>query len=446
MTQTFAHDLDYGHLGETIYDSESKQWIAGRAIGSSEILQILGRVESYTTSSLLQRLGTDSDWRESNAKRQALSWLVQSCPEFSPAASFIPQLVRASERSLRSDTPDTCLLGDLLALGRAHSTGDGTFSRTIPLIALLRGDSADVICIMVLRQARQGWGSDKSIWLETTEPDSSETGWWQGQGGPVRQLCFANSMDATYTLLAVRSQTNVTILRPVWRKEPTIGSRSVDGRRYPPSHIGIQLLTELSTKQMGNDECADVVFNPWYQQQFATLNRQGHWTVWIMESQQPTKTTFNARAICNGKIDEEVEEADGPLPGLPTGGWGRVIWIANVNTILVCNMRHVQAFDTRETGVVQGMAELDVAGVTSCILDMRKSPFADDDLFIVTSISVIWLRYCHKVADGLEMLPSIKTVISWRHHRDIEDTSVRMSFQSKPEGLYFVVVPRHALN
>jgi len=437
MTQISAHDLHYGHLGEAIYDPDSKRWIAKRVTSSSGVLQALGQVETYAASSIPQRLWTDSDRGDSNARRQAISWLLQSCPEICPAASFIPQLVRASERSLRSDTQNACLLGDLLAYGRAYSTGDGTFSKTIPLVATLRGESEDAICIMELRQARRGWGSDKSVWLETSEPNLSGAGWWQGQGGPVRQLCFAKSVDATYTLLAVRSQMNVTILRPVWRKEPTIGSRSVDGRPYPPSHIGTQLLIMLSAKHMSNDECADVVFNPWYQQQFATLNRQGHWAVWIIESQQPTQSNFKARAVCNGEVDEEDDEAHSPLPGVHRDGWGRIIWIGNVHTILVCNRRRLQAFDIRETSALYGMPELDIGGVTSCILDMRKSPFGDDDVFIVTSVSVIWLRFCHKVADGPEsrLLPCFKIVISWKHCRDIRDTSMRISFQSKPEGL-----------
>jgi RNA polymerase I-specific transcription initiation factor RRN6 len=85
---------------------------------------------------------------------------------------------------------------------------------------------------------------------------------------------------------------------------------------------------------------AHVAFNPWYEKQFGIIDEGGRWRVYDLEGAQAR----DWRIRSNVKV---VEMGKGYVGAEGGTGWGRLLWGADVNSVIACDRKRAGLFDIR---------------------------------------------------------------------------------------------------
>ncbi|EAW22981.1 uncharacterized protein NFIA_016770 [Aspergillus fischeri NRRL 181] len=205
---------------------------------------------------------------------------------------------------------------------------------------------------------------------------------WSAGGAPVRQICFARTVEEKPTWAAARFPHSTIVFRPLYRRKPVSVHIYQDGDPVVPSHtqssrLDANPLIEISHSQTGGYGHADVTFNPWYQKQLAIVDERGNWSVWEMVG------------------------------------------------------RHRR--------------ELELKRKSEWILDVKRSACNVSQVFILTTSRIFWLDVSSVLAADSQndaSRPSLLPILSWRHFRDSEDTTLRLSSLVVSEELYLVLYSR----
>jgi len=152
---------------------------------------------------------------------------------------------------------------------------------------------------------------------------------------PIRQIIFAGGADDEMgkPYLAVRTLAGTTIFMPTRLQTPLPGRTN----RFWPK----KLLTIRNEDMYGNTH-AHVEFNPWFEKQFAVLDEKGGWKIWDTEGRQRKGTNDHiVKEYANGRMPTDDGSED------VIGGWGRLCWGGDLNTILVAGRKRAGVFDLR---------------------------------------------------------------------------------------------------
>jgi RNA polymerase I-specific transcription initiation factor RRN6 len=122
----------------------------------------------------------------------------------------------------------------------------------------------------------------------------------------------------------------------------------------------------------------------------------------------------------------------------PTGedGWARILWVGDVNTILVCNRRKLSII-----GIQGGSFEyLLCPAVISkrsgdWILDVSRHPTIRGQFFVLTSTELFLMAVnTSNGAGDADVGPvGAQVLLSWRHYRDREDFTLSMTVHELAE-------------
>ncbi|KAJ8101910.1 RNA polymerase I-specific transcription initiation factor RRN6-like protein [Lipomyces tetrasporus] len=181
---------------------------------------------------------------------------------------------------------------------------------------------------------------------------------------------------------------------------------SRDCRFYRPgivrSHESrTRLMTaDLLTSVSPSSPFSDMAFNPWYWQQFGTVDVSGNWAICDLNDAQTLVKAFTSGSTNNGS---DVTQRHS------------VQWGVNLNNILVSNNQTIQSFDIRAKGSV-AVAEYSARPI-SIIRHVSPVPEKSNEIFVLTSEDLVWM--------DLRMFP--KELLSWRHYRDSDDENLRCS-------------------
>jgi RNA polymerase I-specific transcription initiation factor RRN6 len=169
----------------------------------------------------------------------------------------------------------------------------------------------------------------------------------------------------------------------------------------------------------------DVAFNPDFQLQLALVDQSQTWSVWDIEH-RPRLGTYTASCMVRGRINE-LEDAD------TTGqdGWARILWVADITTLLVCNRRHMSIVSIKggSTSYLP-CSETFSERSADWILDVKQHPEDRHRVFVLTSTRLTLIE----VTAPSELLSSAagagaKILLSWRHYRGAEDFTLGLSVQ-----------------
>jgi len=152
---------------------------------------------------------------------------------------------------------------------------------------------------------------------------------------PIRQIIFAGGADDEMgrPYLAVRTLVGTTIFKPTRLQTPLPGMTN----RFWPK----KLLTIRNEDMYGNTH-AHVEFNPWFEKQFAVLDEKGGWKVWDTEGRQRKGgNDYIVKEYANGRMPTDDGSED------VVGGWGRLCWGGDLNTVLVAGRKRAGVFDLR---------------------------------------------------------------------------------------------------
>jgi RNA polymerase I-specific transcription initiation factor RRN6 len=425
MAKASPYDLNYGHFGQAIYSIEHGSWMFDREPVQRGVLRQVGFWRPVIEKGTRE---IDSNFLEDairvNEVRHAAKVLARDNCELFPALEVLPDLALASAAVTSTAATYDPAVGDLLSFG-SFTAAEGQSRPARRIVAVPTGEAGNILRLIPLVKQRQGWGRDKSFWLEISSFSDTENAYWADEAGPIQQLCFARS-EARSAFLAVRFPTKTILFRPVMHQQRKSASRS---RFYnlPASRVEPHPVVSIACDKTGGFSHADVTFNPDYQRQFGIVDRMGNWSVWDIEGGQ-RGSGYSITAVTAGLIAPEsgIEDQEAHTR---EDGWARILWIGDVNTIIVCNRRRLQLYglkggETMPLDTFQPVPDHS----PHWILDIRKDPTNSRQLFVLTSSHLFLLAViCQNDAIGNdEVVPGAGVVLSWAHFRGLDDITLQL--------------------
>ena len=327
-------------------------------------------------------------------------------------------------------------VSSLLDLGHAVDfENDDSGNRIVPIAVFASGECGNFISFRRIEEdtleLRQ-----PTTWMRVPSIGETESAEWPTGGAPVRQICFSRTIEEKATWMAARFASSTTIFRPLYHREPVSmhvdrhsGYRSSNSTRN--SRLDANALVEISSLRTGGFAHADVTFNPWYQRQFAIVDQGGNWSIWDISGRN-RQNKGNWAATC-------VRE--GSLPWLDNGdnldhdnqqrhdGWATIEWAGDVNSFIVSDRRCAILYRMENEQIWPIPIELGLKRRSEWILDIIRSSSNVSHIFVLTTTRIFWLEITSSsdfLGDG-DTESSLYPRLSWRHFRDPEDTTLRLS-------------------
>jgi RNA polymerase I-specific transcription initiation factor RRN6 len=441
MAENDLNHLNYGHYGLAAFDLESRDWTFARdgtAVTLKQITiyhegeastEVVPAATHYPSIALSTR-NTDANGNVQN--------LLRNHPEIVPASDLLTDLAVTSAAVLSTASIYDPLVGELLSLGSVTSgrkrTEDSkrrksdSFSETENprrIVATVAGEAGNVLRLALFYKATHGWGDDRSIWLKGETLKDTESGYWNDDAAPIQQVCFAQSEEKS-TLLAVRLPIRTVLFRPTYSRQRTRPATRSVHYDLPSSLIDAHPILSLGIEESGGSPHADVTFNPEFQLQFAVVDTSATWSIWEIEKGRKGDKYSMSRST--GGYITSLEDAD--LTG--EDGWARVLWVGDVNTILVCNRRHLSIIDiTGGTSSYLSCPTLFGHRSSDWILDVKRHPTTRGCFFLLTS-TFLFLMAVTTSSDPLGLNSGevgAHILLSWNHFRGAEDFTLHISVQ-----------------
>lgn len=333
----------------------------------------------------------------------------------------MPSFIETSEAIQEVSSVYDPSVSELLAYGQASVVDSQHHGRTVPIVAAVGGKSGELLRLVLLHKELLKWKKDKDVRLQSLSSRGAEECIWSKFDSPIQQLVFAEAEENPCCWLAVRYPQAIEILRPLVRQSNAKSSHLV------PNHI-----VSLSLQDAHGTPFSNITFNPWNNQHIATINQQGQWSTWKVSRKAAHKGFWTIEETASGRaFDGDADDTDGFDPSDPV--WYAIHWILDENTIIIAGRRKLTMFDIRHRG-----KRLEVPGIiprnsADWILDIKKEVSNTARVFILTSSTIHWLHVSTSgEANGLDA----QCLISWKHFRDPEDVSLRITTLYDAEPIY----------
>ncbi|BDD55021.1 hypothetical protein MAP00_000578 [Monascus purpureus] len=432
--------LEYGHLGHATYYPELRSWTFPRTLAKSPLVSYSGITKTTVPSPI-------------SAPRTSLQGnngtLARIYPQIAPSWPCI-----RDERLSRviSATTNVCepRVASLFDLGNAADVDNDVSGRVFPIAVFATGECGDTICFRKIEddavELRQ-----ESVWMRVPSVGGEETTEWSGCGAPVRQIRFARTVDAKSTWMAARFPLFTAIFRPLYHRNPVAMHFDHDGFygssfKLHNSRLDANALIEISASQTGGFVHADVTFNPWYQKQVAIVDETGNWSIWEISSRQKqNKSSWNADCVRSGSLPRVDPSDNADLHNQARhDGWAAIEWVADFNSFIVSDRRCVSIYRMDGDQTICYPIELGFERKSEWVLDVKRSSYDMSHVFILTTSRIFWFDITTStiLASTEEGRLSPKPRLSWRHFRDFEDTTLRLSFLLVGENLYLILYSR----
>ena len=429
MSEACPLGLNYGHFGEPSYDSENHEWHFPRQPGRIRELRLIGQPVRALQSSLH---GPTGHIQTATERSENIKDLTRQYPELLPASRMLPRLAQISEVVSDITSGHDPNVSQLLAIGQAIEPGSKSRGfETVPVAAVVGGLAGEVVRLVLLTKEKLGWEASKNIRLSAFSSRGGEEGCWSGNRGPIQQLVFAETEGQTSSWLAVRYYGAISVLQPqLWRNANLSQVASAGLYHQAPSRLDANHIVTLPIDQANDVPYSDVTFNPWYNQQIATIDQRSIWTVWDIEKTE-TRTkgrrVWTIKKIRNGGLLDILPEGETSISSL-ADGWGVVVWAGDLSTIIAANRATLAVFDI--TGNPRRLSAPNLLSTTGSewILDVKRSSKDLSHVFVTTTSSIFWLQVISSARnqEAEEMAAGAKCLLSWRHFRDPEDISLSL--------------------
>ena len=428
MHNSYAAETSYGTVGQALYYTDLKRWefIRNPACDYQE-LRAIGIEYLAIKPRSLSFEGSKANAHKSKQRKL----LSLKYPEVIPAIPLLFDITKGDGDSI--DRQGTARFGDLLSSGRAVDADNRKTKSSYRLFAVPDGDHGKDLKLYLVHVEYHSWRKDKRSWLAIPHIQNSEPGWWQGQSGPIEQVCFAPGIDQQSTLLAIRSSASIYILKPLYRRSPLAQSEHhAKAALYLESCIDANQLLYVGCDTEPQSVFIHVSFNPWYKRQFVVIDSSGYWTIYEIKGKANSSKGYQALRIERNKLSK-FEGRDKYL-SLELGDfeWAKVFWIKDVNMIIACSRLGLTVFDMKDRLVSIHDINLRL-GANDVILDVQRCIEIDDLIVILTSFIISVVRIDRMIqhskisdSDFTEIHPKI--LHSWRHNRDCRDKSLRFCY------------------
>ena len=437
MSEACPLGLNYGHFGEPSYDSENHEWHFPRQPGRTRELRLIGQPVRAFQSPLY---APSAHVQSATERARNIKDLTHQYPELLPASSLFPGLGQVSEVVDDITSSHDPTISELLAIGEAVDADNKGHRglRTVSIAAAAGGTAGEAVRLVLLNNLKLGWEDSKNIRLSAFSSRGGEEGWWYGNGSPVQQLVFAEAEGRPSTWLAVRYHGAIAVLRPELRRNAYIPPLApAASNRNTPSRINANHIMTLRNDHAYDVPYSDVTFNPWYNQQIATIDQKGFWAVWDIEKRdkQAKGTRFwNVKKTLYGELFDGLPEGE-TLNSSAADGWGVILWAGDPSRIIVASRRIFAVLDI--TGNPRRLLSPKLLSSTTSewILDVKRSSKDLTHVFVITTLSIFWLQITSSagIYDVEEPAVGAKCLLSWRHFRDPEDISLSLGVADHSE-------------
>ncbi|ODH49673.1 hypothetical protein GX48_04197 [Paracoccidioides brasiliensis] len=425
-----TNTLHYGQLGTATYLPDLQIWEFSRKIEREPALFFYGHFKCSLPASSAWRNIHESSTPLTSKREEAL---LKVRPELAPGLGLLSRYEASSRAITVAATKFDPNVSSLLAVGTAVNFNYRSCGRSaIPIAVLAGGDSATSIQLVELDEESVPWPPDGDRLCHVPTLRSRGKALWMATAGPVQQICFAETLDEKSTWLAVRFLQATIVFRPQYNKLPL--SAHYDEMDFvrggqEDTHLDANPILHVSISLTGGLPHADVTFNPWYPQQIAIVDRQGNWSVWDIGKPRQS-TIWRADRGPSGSLGlEGTSQKDELAQRDHYDGWAAVSWVGDVHKLLVCDRRTIALFRTDTDPVQRYPVDVGIERESEWILDIRRSQSNLASIFVLTTTQVIWL---HVNSEGFSSSgcekenQEISVLLSWRHFRDPEDTSLRL--------------------
>ena len=428
MHKHHAPETSYGTLGQAVYDTDLKKWEFNRDPNGFKKLRPVG-IEGIAAASHESTIHKRDGSHVSDVQQKKL--LSSRYPELIPAIPLLSRL--AIEEAIAEPVSNLDIVhnGDLVSLGRALDFDNRKVKSAYRLLAFPDENHNADLRIHLLRTDYYKFARAEKDWLAIPRTQEIEPGWWRSKGGPIQQTCFAPSTDEQSTLLAVRTPQSISVLKPLYRQRPVIRpGPSSRLSSVSESCIDANPLIIVSCDNEPGSVFVDVSFNPWYRRQVVVADSDGRWIIYEIKGKANSKKPFRASRVESNVLFKTDLFDCHPTFDSEDKGWGRVLWINDVNMILVCNRLDLAVFDMEDEISSTHHIRFEL-GKGDIILDVQKCIGIDDLLIILTSSIISLIRVNRKAQHKTSSHSGtskayIETIHTWRHNRDQADRSLRM--------------------
>lgn len=446
MADQHTHDLEYGHLGQILYNPNDGTWLNRRALGTPYALKPLNRSQWAVKPAGLPTSQQDSasdaqdapnytskhfSHQETKLSRQidiSVTQLIRRVPTLTPAAALSASLSHLSRDVTTVTSRHDPTIGDLLAFGTVQ---DYATKRSFSVAAFPSRSSSASLCLTQVQYQKQGWDRNKSIWIQVPRIAGESVVWNSTQ--PIIQLCFVTpyeEKDRFTPYLAVRTSVAVHILRLSMRSQRS----SIDSTPHAATRFNIVPLYTLGLDMLEDLPPAHVSFNPSYKKQVAVIDQAGTWRIWDTSRHIPNHPgrPLEVASGAVGAMSVSMAYAERMLDD----GWGRVTWAADSSTIIAATRRAIGVYDVADKPLRLLSPDLGIDNTPHWILDIHTSPAGHDFVFVLTSVHLICLRIQSVASLSSADYETAGAHIVFRtsHFRDAEDISLRLSAFVDEEG------------
>ncbi len=367
-----------------------------------------------------------------------MKWLMKAQPEVFPAIQI------ASSFALSTPRVDfTTHVGPLLIAGRAADVDRVSGSRTPRILAMTYGEAGHILRIIKPRTETRGWVPRTGAKLSLLEVDVPEYGDWLSSGGVIHQIASADDEKGSGTWLAARQNIGVTIFRPLYGRlhnprNPANGySETLTYSKINPNPVAV--LTIKRTMSTGH---SDFAFNPWYARQFAVVDTKGTWSIWDFDQKHGKASSQSLTESKRGNIkDGYLPDPESKVPNIGhADGWHRVLWVCNVNIIVVCNRQHLVAFNVESEPIRLQSQDSLAFNSSDWILDVKRSALNASHLFLLTTSRILWIEVIpsEEQNEPESASGSARVLLSYRHFRDADDETLRLSVLKNENSMYLM--------
>ncbi|KAL6710212.1 hypothetical protein ACN47E_009158 [Coniothyrium glycines] len=427
MAEDTLKDLNYGHPGTAVYDIDSKEWSFVRQHTTKKLVRL--RIWKVTEEVQPHALPASTEClhlptlRNATSVQRHLKHIIRKHPQLAPNPELLSEPVAVSAAIQNTTSIYDPLVGCRLSFG--FVTLEDRYQHPYRIAALPAGESGNILKLVVLTRERLNWGFDKNVRVDGPSLKDAECGYWNEEAVAIQQICFAQTEDPR-SLLAIRLPSKLYFFRPLYHRSHQAAQQS-PYYHLPPSLINACPLFHLTVENLGGNSLADVTFNPDYQLQFAVVDQNSTWSVWDIDHPR-TKGNHKASCTLRGAITESDD-----LDITSEDGWARILWIGDINTVVVCNRRHLSIIDMKG-GTLTYLPSPSLFSERSAdwILDIKRHPRYKGHLFVLTSVHLVLVA----VTTSSEALKfstgeaGVHTLAAWRHYRGTEDITLQFSVQT----------------
>ncbi|XP_014556878.1 hypothetical protein COCVIDRAFT_37608 [Bipolaris victoriae FI3] len=421
-------DLNYGYPGTARYDLENSEWLFERQYTTKNFRQIRTleglRLADTLATTPVQLVHPQTSANKTSTREEVRN-LVQNIPEFAAAAALLPDLGLVSAAISKTTSVYDPLVGSLLSFG-SITLGD-RYEGPRQVAALPVGEAGNILQLVVLNKERLGWGMIRKTWIDGSTLKEAERGHWNEDAAPIQQICFSLSEDRS-SLLAVRLPARTVFFHPICFRQAR-ANKSSPFYDLPASTIDPHPIFSIDKEITGGFTHCHVAFNPSFQSQFAIVDQSPMWSVWEIDRSRKSEE-YTPSCLVRGRItSSETEDVSGE------DGWARVLWVADVSTLLVCNRRHLSIVSIKG-GELKYLACPTFLNQRSAewFLDVKLHPKHANQAFILTSTHLILVLVNSSAEENASAEDSVTTVLaSWAHFRDAEDFTLQMTVQMASE-------------